>query len=254
MEINDKSIIKKKVRPRFWKLFYKIVSIRIKNDSHFKFMNYGFYPSDLNYSEKYCIQLYKEVIKNIKFDKISNILEIGCGRGGGLEFLYKEYYDISQYWYGIDLHPPKTSKASNIQYIKMDAMKLKFDTKFDLIINIESSHCYQDEKIFFQNVKKHLSINGKFAFADFRTKEEWKNTLNVLSSLFIIEDIKDINDNVVNALKYDSNRRTKLCNKYYVKGFYNLTESIFGIKNTSMYNQLKNNSKIYKIIILKNKK
>jgi ubiquinone/menaquinone biosynthesis C-methylase UbiE len=43
------------------------------------------------------------------------------------------------------------------------------DESFDVVINIESSHCYQSIAKFLSSVHRVLRPNGYFAFAEFRS-------------------------------------------------------------------------------------
>lgn len=71
------------------------------------------------------------------------------------------------------------------------------DTEFDLIINVESSHCYGNFKVndlkiplilqkFVQGVDKLLKPGGIFAITDFRLASEFKEMEKDLESFNMV--------------------------------------------------------------------
>jgi len=91
-----------------FKSFFDYIST-LDDDDTMSFMNFGYYVSghDLKLDiqqepYRYCIQLYQHVIQDIGLiDK--DIVEIGCGRGGGGKFILSNY-EIKSY-IGMDLSP-----------------------------------------------------------------------------------------------------------------------------------------------------
>ncbi len=65
-----------------------------------------------------------------------------------------------------------------------DALNLPFDVStFDIIINVEASHCYPDQARFFSEVSRILKKDGVFLYADFRP-----NDMNIhIESLSVYE-------------------------------------------------------------------
>ena len=82
-------------------------------------------------------------------------LEFGCGRGGGC-YVMENYYGISKIT-GIDLSSANIKFASKflpkIRFITSDATTFNAEEKFDLILNLESSHAYSSRLEFFKKVK-----------------------------------------------------------------------------------------------------
>lgn len=73
----------------FWKRWYTIFASRVP-DSDLKFMNYGYFSSELNLNlnpedkkDRYSIQLYHHVTSPLDLKGLK-VLEVGSGRGGGL--------------------------------------------------------------------------------------------------------------------------------------------------------------------------
>jgi hypothetical protein len=57
-------------------------------------------------------------------------------------------------------------------FVKGDAESLSFDPgRFDVVINIESSHCYASMETFLANVEKSF-VTEYFLYADFRNQND----------------------------------------------------------------------------------
>ena len=69
--------------------------------------------------------------------------------------------------------------------------------KFDVVVNIESSHCYTNMDAFFYGVNLLLSDDGVFIFADFRPQCEIAHLEHILTSHFEIKRKEDIRRHVL---------------------------------------------------------
>jgi ubiquinone/menaquinone biosynthesis C-methylase UbiE len=178
---------------RLWtKLLYEIVfdSLMFKP----VFMNLGFAEIDpeskplvLDSSEepfRLFIRLYQHVLEPAKLEG-ADVLEVGCGAGGGARFMMNHYHPKSLV--GIDLVEVNIAAAQapwaipGLTYQLGDAAALPFpDNSFDVVVNIESSHCYPSMRQFLSEVKRVLRPNGMFLFADHRPiADEWGNQRTV---------------------------------------------------------------------------
>jgi ubiquinone/menaquinone biosynthesis C-methylase UbiE len=154
----------------------------------FIFMNDGYMPLDpdqfpstenefpqlLEYHKfwKYQAYLYMALLQ---LGKIScninqgNLLDIGCGRGGGLS-VYRDYYKFNTLT-GIDINKNQIDFCSrvhkDINFVEGSAMELPFENNtFDIITNVESSNyyiCYDD---FIKEVYRTLLPDGLFLYTD----------------------------------------------------------------------------------------
>ena len=124
------------------------------------------------------IQMYRHVLKHADL-KDKDVLEIGCGAGGGAAFIARNYQPKSMT--GIDLLPVNIAEAEargavpGLTFAVGDATALEFpDNSFDVVVNIESSHCYSSIEKFFSEVKRVLKPGGVFLYADHRpVQDEW---------------------------------------------------------------------------------
>lgn len=113
-----------------------------------------------------------------------SVLEIGSGRGGGLAYIANYLNPLEVV--GVDLSDVQIkfckrlySSIEKLSFVNGNAVS--FSTaeelqgkQFDLVINVESSHCYQDIPKFVEQVSKVLKDDGVFCITDFRRKKDFK--------------------------------------------------------------------------------
>lgn len=146
------------------------------------FMNDGYAPLnlygqpvdyvDLNLSEKYKPWKYQVYMYRVLLNKINirpvnskgkSLLDVGCGRGGGLSF-YNDYYNFSRL-VGVDLNPNHKkiaeSHTEGIEFITSSATKMPLEDKsFDIITCVETSPYYEPFEDYVQEVKRLLRDDG----------------------------------------------------------------------------------------------
>lgn len=190
-----------------------------------KFMNHGFYPhSNILQKEdllfKYEATLYLELLKNIKTSNLI-LLDIGCGRGGGLNIL-KKYFKFKKI-FGCDINPMAIQYCKknykDIDFKITDSEKLDYKNEsFDIITNVESFHCYDSKENFFSEAYRVLKKNGNLLMTDidlnFTINKSFKN-------YFKLNSLIDITPNVAfackkNILNYSENIKDKEMRKWLV--------------------------------------
>ncbi len=244
--------IKESARDLFFKIWYWYVSTIDKN-AEIIFMNYGYSKGnnkiDLKEEDvidRYSIQLYDFAASGRGFRTTSNVegldvLEIGCGRGGGLSYVNK--YLKPKTTHGVDLNKKaiefctKQYTQSNATFQQGDAQNLNIaDNSFDIIINVESSHRYPNMDKFLQEVYRILRPGGSFLFTDFRFDSEMEELNNQLdSSKLKVLDYVDITSNVVESLKFDTERRHNLVKKLVPKFLHNIAYDFSGSFGSDTY-------------------
>ena len=172
------------------------------------FMNHGYYPphdfiKKENQDFKNQLSLYFSLFNNLKF-KNKNILEVGCGRGGGIKAL-SQYFNFKEV-YACDLNEKnieycKTNNDTNIKFKVLDAQNLDYpDNYIDIIINVESSYNYENYPLFFNGVKRVLKPDGIFLYTDIgRTIHHFPTFFYLFKNIIRT----DITKNVANACKDD---------------------------------------------------
>tara|TARA_B100000287_G_scaffold434689_1_gene499930 strand:+ start:7384 stop:8187 length:804 start_codon:yes stop_codon:yes gene_type:complete len=246
-----------KTKRWFWRVWYNVFA---KRSAHynFKFMNYGYIEHGFNpkldledEKERYPAQLYNHTAsqENV-FGK--NVLEIGSGRGGGAMHVLK--YLKPKTIVGMDISKEAIRlcdsfyKAPGLSFMIGDSENLPFNNNtFDIVINVESSHCYGNIPQFLSEVQRVLNPNGFFLWADFRTRNEMDTVFNLFSNsgLALIRE-KNITKNVVSALDELTKTRKTEIETRVPKIFQPVFMSYAGIKGSSVYKSFVDGRFIYK--------
>lgn len=231
-----------------WKLWYQYIS-GLDKEANMVFMNYGYADIDLNAKkiklksvdekDRYCIQLYRHVADDIHL-KGKDLLEIGCGRGGGSSYIMR--YLKPKSMVGMDFSKKaiefckKNYHFKDLFFSVGSAESLPFeDNKFDAVINVESSHCYMDIGRFLSEVSRIVKPGGYFLFADFRNKKDIKFLQKQLEH-FGLELVKkkDITKNVIKSLNLCNKRKRFLIKQKVPKVFQNIFLEFAGVKGSEI--------------------
>ena len=253
-----------KVRYHVWmfRVWYWYISKKDK-DAVILFMNYGYDDTDQiirldahDESNRYSVQLYHHLASNVDFTN-KNICEIGCGRGGGLEYITRLFSPATAI--GIDLDKTAIDFSNRyyavkgLSFLQGDAQKITLDnSSFDVVINVESSHRYPDMNLFLKEVYRILRPDGYFLFADFRNDFEIPILQKQLrsSGMTILKE-EFINRQVVNALKLDDDRRRKLVRKLAPVFLHKVALNFAGAMGSETYDRFVSGEYVYFIYILK---
>ncbi|MBN1239468.1 MAG: class I SAM-dependent methyltransferase [Gammaproteobacteria bacterium] len=182
----------------------------------FSLMNYGYCaPSDDSVvadgaPEVYCLRLYEHAVRDTVLNG-RDVLEISCGRGGGAAFLAKTFGP--RRYVGVDVSAENIRiatalhHAGNLEFGVGNAESLEFaDASFDVAVNIEASHLYDDRKAFFDEVFRVLRPGGRFCYVDGCWKDD-DCTADLAGAGFALLERRNITANVLEALRRDSPRR-----------------------------------------------
>lgn len=191
--------------------------------------NYGYGPAGPEASayapdERYQVQLYRELAAALGDAnwKAKTVLEVGCGRGGGLHFLFQ----LLQPGHTTGLDFSQNATADNqrnyhkdqetLHFVQGDALQLPFDaTAFDIVFNVESSHIYSDQSKFLREVVRVLRSGGHFVIADYRTAGEGlaRFKADAQAAGLTLQSERNISKDVLMACKADTARREALVAK-----------------------------------------
>ncbi|MHA1617976.1 MAG: class I SAM-dependent methyltransferase [Promethearchaeota archaeon] len=237
------------LRRPLWRIWHTYLVSRDKNFD-IKFMNYGFCGVNGEFNplnlkpedepERYCINLYHHDVYDVDLEG-KDLLEIGCGRGGGASYISR--YLKTKSFIGLDLSK-KAIKFCNTNYdipglsfVRGKAEDLPFeDEQFDAVVNVESSRCYADMQGFLNEVHRTLKPGGHLLFSDMRTEEdnlELRNQFSEASFTTISE--KDILQNVIQSLELDSDRRIKLAQEKTPKFLHKSCAEFSGVKGSRRF-------------------
>lgn len=208
------------------------------NDPYF-FMNYGYCALDKNnypifshhfpliYNKwKYQANLYFYILSLIDNPK-GNILDIGCGQGGGVS-IFNSYFNFNKI-VGLDLNPPKNSPLySNIEFISSNFLNNNLPSySFDIITAVQTFEEFTSTPktftLFFKEISRLLKPQGSIIFTCFQllNTDNHDLTSEIKSQNLYIDKEIDITKNVTYSIYIDSLRY-----KNNNKEMYNITRKI----------------------------
>lgn len=204
------------------KAFYRLLNW-IEGDGDLRFMNYGYDPGaaeplklePADERDRYGIQLYHRVASGADLSG-REVLEVGCGRGGGSSFLMRYLQPRSVV--GVDFVPGaveycrRQHAVPGLEFRVGDAEQLPFaDASFDVVVNVESSHCYGSVPKFLGEVARVLRPGGMFLFADMR--QRWCVELlgeQIRAAGLTIVEMEDLTPGTLRGLKLDAGHRLNI--------------------------------------------
>ena len=247
------------VKKLLWRQWYQFLAGHHQTKD-WSFMNYGYAPlhdhsdtvklDEADEPNRYFIQLYHHVVSAVDLTNL-DVLEIGSGRGGGASYIKR--YLKPKALTGIDFSDKAiqfckhTHDMDGLSFIKGDAESLSFDAgHFDVVINIESSHCYGSMETFLAHAKRVLRHDGYLLYADFRNK----NDVEVLhrqiekSGMKILKR-EDITPNVVRSLDLDNQRKLLLIRALFQNWLLKPFQEFAGVKGSKIYVGFQSGAMIY---------
>lgn len=253
-----------KYRSIIYKPLYQLMARSYQN-SDWKFMNYGYAPvngenldislEEADLDNRFCIQLYAHCAEPINLSELE-VLEVGSGRGGGADFI-KRYLHPEKVM-GVDL----SADAVRLCNENYDLAGLSFkagnaeslpvgDSSFDVVINVESSHCYSSMDAFLAQVRRVLRQGGYFLYADFRRTEDLEKLRMSLrnSGLRIIKET-DITPNIIKALQLDHDRKNAFINARAPKPLAGFFREFAGTNDSLIYDRFLSGETIYLSFVL----
>ena len=145
-------------------------------------------------SQKYIKSFNSFLLKQVKLDKNSRILDIGCGRGKILADLSIKL-KLQNKPIGLDVENHK-DRSKKIIFKKIDAIIFVSKTKitFDLILIKQTIHLFKKQQIlkFLSTCQKLLSPNGKLIILSLDPLENEIPTFNLMKKKLDISLKKDM--------------------------------------------------------------
>jgi ubiquinone/menaquinone biosynthesis C-methylase UbiE len=169
-----------RARRAAWKASYTVLST-VWRRPRWRFMNYGYIPPGPAFPlaaaeepERAFIGLYHQAVEGLDLAG-RTVLEVGSGHGGGAAWLARHHGAASVT--GVDRSAATVAQARalnggvpGLAFQTGDAEALPFpDASFDVVVNIESSHCYGRMDRFVAEVARVLRPGGVFTWADMRS-------------------------------------------------------------------------------------
>jgi len=204
-----------KQRPALWNRFYALDWGETATN------NYGFSPAESDHPQRFQHQMYRELLKRLVAKRpISpgiRLLEVSCGRGGGL----KAFLDAAPGLIdatGLDVAASAIAycrsnygESETLHFVEGSALDLPFpDGSFDVVLNVEASNDYGDRRRFFGEVARVLKMGGIFLYTDSFWPDRAEEMKSQLAEAGFEAKFDDITANVAEACRIDSPRRREL--------------------------------------------
>lgn len=201
-------------RPDLWNLFYSFDWGETTTN------NYGFAPASGNHPQRFQRQMYLELLDRLKRNRPATeglkLLEVSCGRGGGLAAIREREPGI----HAVGLDVAKSAidycrraygAGDRLDFVVGNALELPFpDASFDAVLNVEASNDYCDRALFFREVARVLKPDGVFLFADTVRAGRQEEIERQLAAAGFSFEWTDITGNVIEACRLDSPRRLEV--------------------------------------------
>ena len=234
------------LRQRVWHASYELLGARVKQPE-WAFMNYGYAPVEpggeplaldpADEPDRYCIQLYAHVLDGVDVEG-ADVLEVGSGRGGGASWVSRALHPRSTT--GVDFAASAVALSTRerrrpgLTFVHGDALALPFpDESVDVVVNVESSHCYESMEAFVGQVHRVLRPGGIFVWADLRNADSVEATrAHLTSSGLVPEREDDITADVLNAMRLDDERKAGLVRAWIPRPLRAPMKSFAGLEGT----------------------
>ncbi len=247
------------LRRTFRWLGYNYLARRFEHND-WTFMNFGF--ADLNSqtarldlrpideADRLHIQLYYRVAGAVPLED-RDVLEVGCGRGGGASYLMRYLHPRSML--GIDFSRWAIAFCTRRHVLPCLAFRVGdaealpvADAMADAVVNVESSHCYASMGRFISEVWRVLRPGGYFLFADMRCRQAVPQLLAQLQASGLqVVDAEDITTRVLRALDLDSERRLARIRQEAPRMLRGILSLFVGIRGTKTYQVLHRGELVY---------
>ncbi len=259
------------IRKTLWRLWYPFLTRRLRHDD-VVFLNYAYEtepplavplaPEDE--VNRPCIQLYHAVASEGEFAG-KDVLEVSCGHGGGASWLMRtrrpaRYTALDLNAAGIAFCRERHRAVAGLDFVRGDAGRLPFaDASFDVVLNVEASHCYPDFAGFLAEVSRVLRPGGRFLYADFRfgggaAGDDFSAWERALAAAPLVEvSRRGINAEVRRGMELNAARSLALIARHLPRCLHGLGRDFAGVPGSRVYNALVGGALSYRIHVLDKK-
>jgi ubiquinone/menaquinone biosynthesis C-methylase UbiE len=140
-----------------------------------------------------------------------------------------------------------------LMFVPGDSEALPFDdASFDVVLNVESSHCYTSMERFLGEVARVLRPGGHFLFTDHRSEDKIGQLRAQLSAtgLQVLRD-QSITPNVVRALDLDNERKLRLIEQHAPRMIRKRFERFAAVKGSQLYELFRTGALDYRSFVLR---
>lgn len=205
-------------RPALWNRFYAIDWGDTTTN------NYGYAPAEGEHPQRFQHQMYLQLLQRLRETRTIKpglkLLEVSCGRGGGLNALLASSPDIDATGLdvahsAVDFCRKAYGESDRLRFVQGSALDLPFaDASFDAVLNVEASNDYGDRARFFREVARVLKPDGVLLYADTMKQGRREGMEQDLVAAGFRADLRDITSNVAEACRLDSPRRREVIRRH----------------------------------------
>jgi ubiquinone/menaquinone biosynthesis C-methylase UbiE len=206
------------LRPELWERFYSVDWGQTCTN------NYGYAPASGDHPQRFQRQMYRELFNGLKatgsLRSRMKLLEVSCGRGGGLDAFLSEGAECFEA-IGLDVAPSaidycnRTYSRDGLTFLVGSALDLPFEAnQFDVLLNVEASNDYGDRARFFREVARVLKPGGIFLYADSFRSGHVATVQKQLTDAGLTVEFRDITQNVLQACRHDTPRRREVLRRH----------------------------------------
>ena len=209
-------------------------------------------PGDEPY--RYSIQLYHATATQNGPLTGKQILEVGCGHGGGASYLTRTLGPTS--YFGVDLNADgiefcrRRHHLPGLGFIQGHAEKLPFSSEsFDAVINVESSHCYPHFDRFLAEVDECCARGGTFLYTDLRQSfdvHQWEEELN--GAEMRVTSQRHINSEVLRGMELNTPQWEAVWDRYAPRLLRPVGHA--PVTGETLYRELESGQKSYRMYCL----
>jgi ubiquinone/menaquinone biosynthesis C-methylase UbiE len=248
MGLIEEILVRPKLRQKLWRWWYPFFTRRVRAQG-ISFLNYSFEaegearlelrPEDE--ADRPNIQLYHHVLGGVDL-RGKRVLEVSCGHGGGASY-FARYLGPAEY-VGLDLNPEAIRycqdkhRSEGLHFMVGDAQSLPFpEASFDVVINVEASHCYPDFPGFVGQVARVLKPGGWFCHADMRYPNglaEWVDALTRHPQMRL-DQMRLINPEVMRGMELNTPRYEEMVRQALPRFLHGVAMDFAGVKGSRLY-------------------
>ena len=203
-------------RNQVWKNWYDKLISQLGN-SEYRFFNYGYLGPEkieldpAEQDKRNFIELYQRTLGDTDLTG-KDVLDVSSGLGGGALWISRRHrpaslvaMDLSTE--AVNLCNEWYSDQRNLRFVVGDSESLPFpDSSFDVIYNVESSHCYGNFGAFLEEAQRVLRPDGVFCWSDFQSRSEMADIKSqFMDSGFTTVSFQDITEGVIRSLEFVRN-------------------------------------------------
>jgi ubiquinone/menaquinone biosynthesis C-methylase UbiE len=256
-------------RAFFKRAVYDVIGLLLLRHPGLQMLNCGYaedeYPefplTPEQEPERLGYQLYHRLVRYHPITR-SDVLEVGCGRGGGARFLAGTFHPHSYLATdasGTLIRAQRRRQGANarLTFAAARAEHLPVpDASQDIVIGVETLSPLADKALFLREVARVLRPGGRLLIADFfYTRPDSRHAASLFRQLAAASPLMTLTDEdwtarAVRALEEDSPRRLAEIDRL-PKLFRSAALSFAGTTQSPLYRQLKDGRAVYLHFVLR---